>query len=243
MEQLYLFRHQKSLVMSILHTVFTKIFPVVGAAKENSLAVYNVTPFASEFDLEAMEIIRRAPVWMSRAERLLLYTLIFTLRPSRYLEIGTFQGGSALLVSAALDSLNSQARIICVDPKWNISPEHWQKIEHRTTFIEGYSPDVLPEAVESAGGKFDFVLIDGDHTYDGVLRDARGVLPHVTNNAYLLFHDSFFKDVARGLNQFANENAYKLVDMGSLTREITIQEDEKGEQIHWGGLRLMQLRS
>lgn len=229
--------------MSIYNSLFAKMFPVIGAINEKNVEVHDVTPFAGEFDLEAMEVIRNAPVWMSRAERLLLYTLIFTLRPSRYLEIGTFKGGSALLVNAALDTLNSQAKMVCVDPKWNIASEHWQIIEHRTTFIEGYSPAVLPKAVEAAGGKFDFVLIDGDHTYKGVLRDARGVLPHVTNNAYLLFHDSFFKDVARGLNQFADENAFKLVDMGSLTREVTVQEDEKHRPIHWGGLRLMQLRS
>ena len=179
---------------------------------------------------------------MCRAERLLLYTLIFTLRPSRYLEIGTFKGGSALVVNAAMDALNSQSPLICVDPKWNIAAEHWQKIEHRTTFVEGYSPQVLPKAVEVAGGKFDFALIDGDHTYKGVLRDARGMLPHLTANAYLLFHDSFFADVARGLNQFANENAHQLVDFGSLTREVTVQEREGNGHIQWGGLRLMQLR-
>ena len=219
-------------------------FPVLGAAQEAKLPSYDVTPFASDFDLAAMNIILNAPVWMTRAERLLMYTLTFTLRPLRYLEIGTFQGGSALVVGAALDALQSDARMACVDPKWNIAPENWQKIEHRATFIEGYSPEVLPKAVEAAGGLFDLILIDGDHTYGGVLRDARGVLPHITNNAYLLFHDSYFPDVARGLNQFANENAHQLVDFGTLTREVTIQENRETpqQQVRWGGLRMMQLR-
>ncbi|MCA9946212.1 MAG: class I SAM-dependent methyltransferase [Ardenticatenaceae bacterium] len=229
--------------MSIFNTFLAKIFPVMGAVNEDDVKVHDVTPFAKEFDLEAMEVIRNAPVWMSRAERLLLYTLIFTLRPSRYLEIGTFQGGSALVVNAALDALNSQTPLICVDPEWNVAPEDWQKIEHRATFIEGYSPAILPKAEEAAGGKFDFVLIDGDHSYEGVLRDARGVLPHLAPNAYLLFHDSFFTNVARGLNQFANENANQLVDFGSLTREVTVEAHEEKGAIQWGGLRLMQRRS
>ena len=229
--------------MSIFNTFLAKIFPVMGAVNEDNVKVHDVTPFAKEFDLEAMEVIRNAPVWMSRAERLLLYTLIFTLRPSRYLEIGTFQGGSALVVNAALDALNSQTPLICVDPEWNVAPEDWQKIEHRATFIEGYSPAILPKAEEAAGGKFDFVLIDGDHSYEGVLRDARGVLPHLAPNAYLLFHDSFFTNVARGLNQFANENANHLVDFGSLTREVTVEAHEEKGAIQWGGLRLMQRRS
>ena len=229
--------------MSIFNTFLAKIFPVMGAVNEDNVKVHDVTPFAKEFDLEAMEVIRNAPVWMSRAERLLLYTLIFTLRPSRYLEIGTFQGGSALVVNAALDALNSQTPLICVDPEWNVAPEDWQKIEHRATFIEGYSPAILPKAEEAAGGKFDFVLIDGDHSYEGVLRDARCVLPHLAPNAYLLFHDSFFTNVARGLNQFANENANHLVDFGSLTREVTVEAHEEKGAIQWGGLRLMQRRS
>ena len=229
--------------MSIFNTFLAKIFPVMGAVNEDDVKVHDVTPFAKEFDLEAMEVIRNAPVWMSRAERLLLYTLIFTLRPSRYLEIGTFQGGSALVVNAALDALNSQTPLICVDPEWNVAPEDWQKIEHRATFIEGYSPAILPKAEEAAGGKFDFVLIDGDHSYEGVLRDARGVLPHLAPNAYLLFHDSFFTNVARGLNQFANENANHLVDFGSLTREVSVEAHEDKGAIQWGGLRLMQRRS
>ncbi|MBK7893582.1 MAG: class I SAM-dependent methyltransferase [Candidatus Promineifilaceae bacterium] len=227
-------------ITNVLH----RFFPVLGAVQEKSLPAHDVTAFASEFDLAPMQVIQDAPVWMTRAERLLMYTLAFTLRPSRYLEIGTFQGGSALVVGAALDALQSESQMVCVDPKWNVAPENWEKIKHRATFIEGYSPDVLPKAVEAAKGKFDLVLIDGDHTYKGVLRDARGVLPHITKNAYILFHDSYFPDVARGLNQFANENAHQLVDFGTLTREITVHENEDNpnQKTRWGGLRMMQMR-
>lgn len=209
---------------------------------EADATVYDVTPFASEFNPEALEVIQWAPVWMSRAERLLVYTLTFTLRPSRYLEIGTFQGGSALVVTAAMDALGSDGKLVCVDPTPQITPEHWAKLEHRTALLTGYSPDILPQAVEAAGGLFDFVLIDGDHSYNGVVRDANGVLPHVANNAYLLFHDSFFPEVARGLQEFADKHADQIVDFGTLTREVTYQEAKKGSPIRWGGLRLMQVR-
>lgn len=225
-------------------SIFSRKKPVVAgslAVKEADLVVHDVTPFASEFDIDALDVIRWAPVWMTRAERLLLYTLAFTLRPSRYLEIGTFKGGSALLVNAAMGALGSDGRIVCVDPQPQITPEHWARLEGRASLITGYSPDVLPQAVEVAGGPFDFVLIDGDHTYKGVLRDAEGVLPYVTDRAYLLFHDSHFVDVTRGLNDFARKNADQIVDFGSLTREVTYQETDQGS-LRWGGLRLMQLR-
>lgn len=211
-------------------------------AIEREMQVYDVTPFASEIDLSHLDVITWAPVWMTRAERLLIYTLVFTLRPLRYLEIGTLKGGSALVVSAAMDALNSGGKLVCVDPTPQIAPEHWTLLEQRTTLLTGYSPDILPHAQEAAGGPFDFVLIDGDHTYEGVLRDANGVLPHLANGAYLLFHDSLFADVARGLQEFAEYHADTIVDFGTLTREATFHTLPDGQSQRWGGLRMMQVR-
>jgi predicted O-methyltransferase YrrM len=145
-------------------------------------------------------VVKWAPVWMTRAERLLLYTLAFCLRPRRYLEIGTLKGGSALLVNAALNSLQAEGRLVCVDPEPQIEPEHWKMLEPRTTLLTGYSPDILTRACEVAGGLFDFILIDGDHTYQGVLRDVRGVLPYAADGASILCH-KFFADVARSIDK------------------------------------------
>lgn len=228
--------------MKKLSQIMRQITSTKNVTVESDVTVYDVTAFASEFDLESLEVIKWAPMWMTRAERLLIYTLTFTLRPSRYLEIGTLQGGSALVVNAAMDALKSDGRIICVDPEPKIASENWQKMEHRATLITGYSPAALSQAMDAAGGLFDFVLIDGDHTYSGVVRDANGVLPYLANGAYLLFHDSFFPEVARGLQDFANKHADRIVDFGTLTREVTYQESEDGDPVRWGGLRLMQLR-
>jgi predicted O-methyltransferase YrrM len=212
------------------------------SAFERQLPRYDVTAFASDINLSDLDVVRWAPVWMTRAERLLLYTLIFSLRPKRYLEIGTLHGGSALLVNAALTSLQADSRLVCVDPKPQIDPAHWKLLEPRTTLLTGYSPDVLPQACEAAGGLFDFVLIDGDHTYRGALRDGLGVLPFVADGAYLIFHDSFFPDVARAIDEVAQQRSNELVDLGTLTREVTVQRDSAGHAVEWGGLRLLQVR-
>jgi len=204
--------------------------------------VYNVTDHATDFDLTAMDVIRWAPVWMTRAERLLLYTLTFTLRPQRYLEIGTFKGGSALVVCAAMDALESAGRMVCVDPEPKIAREHWEKLEHRTGLITGFSPDVLPEAAELVGGPFDFVLIDGDHTQKGVVRDANGVMPFVDDGAYILFHDSLNVEVASGIDEFVAQNADRIADFGTLTREVTSPVQTQSSLSRWGGLRVDQVR-
>jgi len=208
----------------------------------SGLEVYDVSAFSTDIDLSTLDVIRWTPAWMTRAERLLLYTLIFSLRPTRYLEIGTFQGGSALVVAAAMQASNNDGKLVCIDPHPQITPENWKRIEPRTTLLQGYSPAILPHACEMAGGPFDFVLIDGDHTEKGVVRDANGVLPFVQSGAYILCHDSFNDEVAHGIDRFVTQNSAQIVDLGILTREVTVQLQPRATPIRWGGLRLIQVR-
>lgn len=215
--------------------------PSPAAAKD--LRVYDVTENALDVDFSSMDWIRTAPVWMTVAERLLLFSLIYGLRPQKYLEIGTFQGGSAILACRAMDMTGSKGSITCIDPEPKISTENWALISHRANLLEGLSPQILPQAVEAAGGAFDFVLIDGDHSYQGVKRDAEGVLPFVADGAYLLFHDSFFPDIARALDDFRQGHLGQVIDFGTLTREVTLHETPTGDAVQWGGLRMMQVRT
>lgn len=204
---------------------------------------YDVTAFQSEIDLTSLEVIRWAPVLMTRAEKLLLYALVFGLRPTRYLEIGTFKGGSALVVSAAMNASNSSGRLSCIDPSPQIDPKHWSIIEHRTTLLTGRSPDILPRACENAGALFDFVLIDGGHAPKEVMQDAEGVLPFVSDDAHLLFHDSYNFDVALGISDFLTQHSDRVVNLGILTREMILEQGPDSVPIRWGGLRLMQIRN
>jgi len=203
--------------------------------------LHDVTSFATDFDLEPLSVISTAHAWMTRAERLLLYTLTFTLRPRIYLEIGILNGGSALIVCTAMDTLNLSGKIIGIDPESQIDVKTLHKLEHRTIIFKAHSPDILPKARDVAGQPFDLVLIDGDHSFEGVLRDGQGVLPHCRSGAFILFHDCFFTDVKKGIDDFVLSNPRRLIDLGPLTREKTVQETPEG-QINWGGLRAVQVR-
>lgn len=229
---------------NLIRTAFgwrTKV-AVPQAIEPEVFQVYDVTHGFAELDWASLEVLRWAPVWMTGAERLLLYTLIYGLRPARYLEIGTLHGGSALIVTAALDARQAPGRLVCVDPKPQIAPEHWRQLEPRATLLQGFSPAILPQARKTMGGPFDFVLIDGDHTYEGVLRDASGVLPLAAEGAYLLFHDSFFPDVSQAIRDFVARHPDEIIDCGPLTRDVTVEQDPQSGPIRWGGLRLLQVR-
>lgn len=189
-----------------------------------------------------IDVLNWTPAWMVMSERLMLYALVYGVRPECYLEIGTFKGGSALIVSAAMDAYGGQGRLFCIDPQPQISPEHWQQLAHRTTVVKGGSPIALAQAYQTAGRRFDFALIDGDHSYQGALRDATAVLDYVEDGAYLVFHDSYFGEVATALRDFVEQQRHRIVDFGSLTREVTYQPDPQGSPVRWGGLRVMQVR-
>jgi predicted O-methyltransferase YrrM len=199
----------------------------------------DVTGLSTEIDRDALNVISWAPAWMTRAERLLLFALIFGLRPRYYLEIGTFQGGSALIVAAAMDASGTQGKMVCVDPEPRIAPENLKRIEHRAIILRGRSPEILAKAACEISGAYDFVLIDGDHTSAGVMQDAEGVLPLLARGGYLLFHDAYFLQVARALDEFASRNVNQVLDLGCLTREITIENLSPFAKVYWGGLRLM----
>jgi predicted O-methyltransferase YrrM len=187
-------------------------------------------------------IIYTTPAHMTASERVVLYGLVFGRRPQRCLEIGTYRGGSSLVISAALDDVGS-GHLVCVDPAPAIAPEHWAQLEHHATLLKGPSPDLLPDAARAAGGPFDFVLVDGDHGCPGVIRDIEGVLPFLTDDAYLVFHDAHYHGVTAGIGDVLRRYPERLTDCGMISVEKTPEDRiEDGHPVVWGGLRLLRHR-
>lgn len=176
--------------------------------------------------------------WMTPTERILLFSLVLSLRPKWYLEIGTFRGGSALIANAAMNaSLNREGRLILVDPNPQIAPEHWSLLSARSTLIAEPSPGALRSLPREAVGKVDFALIDGDHSYQGVLQDAKGVLSVMRPGGLIVFHDSFFSEVKQAIDRFVLDASSCVTDYGLLSKEFVSQALEDGRQVRWGGLR------
>jgi cephalosporin hydroxylase len=197
-------------------------------------------------DLQVFDVLNTAPAWLTQSERLLLFTLAYSIRPLRYLEIGVLHGGSALIVSKAMDAAGYDGKVILVDPEPQIDPLHWEQMRERAVLLRGRSPQILPEAREVAGGPLDLVFIDAGHSTKAVMRDAEGVFPHLQNGAYLLFHDSYRNEVNRAIDRFAQLHVGAIVDFGTLTREFHRFEPDGGEDPQAAelscGIRVMQLR-
>jgi len=180
---------------------------------------------------------------MSMGERVVLYALVYGLRPDRVLEIGTFRGGSSMIISAALDDVGS-GNLVCVDPVPQVAPDNWAQIEHRATMLAGPSPAILDQATAAAGGRFDFALIDGDHSYDGVIADIEGTLPLMADDAHILFHDAHYFEVAEALVETLTRHPDVLIDCGMISTEQTQDPASGGERpVIWGGLRMLRYRT
>lgn len=111
------------------------------------------------------------------------------IQPRRILEIGTSRGGTTMLLSACFP----EARIVTVDLVRR-NPLFFRSFGRKRgiRMIRGNSQSIaMRSRVFRAMGwrPIDFVLIDGDHRYDGVKRDFELYGPMVRRGGVVAFHD------------------------------------------------------
>ena len=160
-------------------------------------------------------VVYTAPSDMKIEERLWLYSFVRGFQPERALEVGVLKGGSGLIIANAMED-NGKGVVVGIDPEPMLEVR-MNALHGRYRLIRRPSPEALQEARGIAGGPFDFVLIDGLHLYDQVCRDIEGVLPHLCEGAYVMFHDAFHYGVGTAISE-AVANHPLLRDCGFLCR-------------------------
>lgn len=186
-----------------------------------------------------LESVFGAPAEQLLAERLLIYALVLALRPERCLEVGGHWGGSTLIIVSALEDAGV-GRLVTVDPEPRFDAEMLARLGTRVDVLRAASPAALPAAMAAVGGPFEFALIDGDHSFLGVLQDIEGLLPCLAANAYVLFHDAHYVEVGSAIDEAIRRHPRRLHDCGLLSVEKALDSREvDGHQVAWGGLRLV----
>lgn len=137
---------------------------------------------------------------MTPCERFALQQLLTRLRPDVSLEIGTYQGGSLQVLS------HFSKTVISVD----IDPAVAQRLSDKFGNVEfrtGDSGRVLPDLIKELNERkvsVGFVLIDGDHSAEGVRRDIEALLElQPQQQLVIILHDSFNPACRKGM-QTAN---------------------------------------
>lgn len=138
-------------------------------------------------------------------------------------EIGVQVGGNAKAMCAS-----GMAKIlVCIDP---YSPTHddeeiiTQELQDsfKKRAIDTLSPypfvkqvfkDSVEAAKEFADGYFDYVYIDGDHTYEGVKRDLEAWFSKVKKNGIFAGHDyiGFKIGLRKAVDEFTKEKGLSLM--------------------------------
>lgn len=157
-----------------------------------------------------LDEFERVPGWLDPGEALLLSRLAAEKRPGRVVEIGSYQGRSAIALAKGLQEI---APLLAIDT-FRGSPEHWPGGEYfdpQTMDAEG-AIDTLPlfrkhirqfgvehrvevwrdDSLSAAGRMIDpvsLLFIDADHAYPSVRRDLGAWLPHLVARGIVVLHD------------------------------------------------------
>lgn len=103
-------------------------------------------------------------------------------------EIGTYRGGSAAIMAAAI-----QGKVYSIDIEPDLTDlESWagsqgvaDEVIKKILFIKGSSE----EAAEKFDKPIDMLFIDGSHFYVDVHKDISNWVPKVKDNGIICFHD------------------------------------------------------
>lgn len=135
----------------------------------------------------------------STIDGLIYWKLLTSFKFKKFLEIGVYQG----LTTGLFFETNNDAEVLAVDPAgklslfYNLYPEH----KNNLTFINEKSEDAkIPD------GLYDFILIDGDHSYEPAIHDIKSCLPRMSNNSILALDDYKLDGVQRAISDLHNMN-------------------------------------
>lgn len=188
--------------------------------------------------MNTLELFDLPLYWeMVNAEKIALLNLLNDIKPAIAIEIGTKNGGSLQLIAASSKSVFS----LDIDPGVKELANTFKNV----SFIIGDSKETLPKLLDdlsSSGQQPDFILIDGDHSLNGVKMDIQHILKmKITKPLVVLMHDSFNPDCRKGMLEVDYESypCVELVDIDFVQGIYSPNERTKGEM--WGGFGIIYL--
>lgn len=143
-------------------------------------------------------------------------------------ETGTARGFSSACMAKALDDHNCRGRIVTFDLLPHDVPLYWNciddldgkksrrsllspwtdLIDDRVVFVEG---DTRLTLANVKLGRIHFAFLDGGHTYEHVLREARTIAPQQQTGDVIVFDDysnDSFSGLVRAVDTFCRDDNY-----------------------------------
>jgi predicted O-methyltransferase YrrM len=131
---------------------------------------------------------------MMLVEAAYVYRLVRSLQEPAVIELGRYRGGTTFLLAAA------GARVLSIDndPKVAEHDRLLMSALERRGLVERVTLVIADsQTYASVPSGQSVVLVDGDHTYEGVRRDIARWLPALAPGGHLLMHDAFTPEPTR----------------------------------------------
>jgi len=174
---------------------------------------------------------------MSRAEKYCLIHLLEKLNPEYSIEIGTYKGGSLQVLS----KFSKKVYSIDIDSE----PKHTLENQFdNVIFKVGKSHDIIKnviEDIESKNGKLNFILVDGDHSKDGVKKDLECILScNLKHPLTVILHDSFNPQCRSGMKSI-NYKKYNFIEHIDLDYIHGCFSPNTNHREMWGGFAIIKI--
>lgn len=131
---------------------------------------------------------------------------------NNFLEIGSAAGGSTVLFNDIFDLEN----VVIIDDnfhwKHNLRPGNLKGIKGNVKeFIGNSRSQEAITFIKKLKIKFDIILIDGDHSFEAVMDDAKNYAQFLNKGGFLFFHDIFIiKSAGMAVDEIIKTGNYKV---------------------------------
>jgi cephalosporin hydroxylase len=160
-------------------------------------------------DNDLIDLARKYQAEQREDEVIWFYRAAEKIKPKVIVEIGIKEGGNLKILSTLLDSTGIA---IGIDKRREI-PWGMDDTECEIHHIIGYSEtkEVRDSLISTLNGrKIDLLFIDGDHSYEGMLRDFYSYGPLVRTGGIIAVHDIYYLEpVAKAWEEIPGEDWYE----------------------------------
>lgn len=147
----------------------------------------------------------------------LLVQLVLEYKPVSTLDWGLGDAAACMAIVLGRRALNLPGQHVSLDPfQRSISKDVGLiQLKERSLladveFLEDRSEEFLVEAAK-AGRTFDFIFVDGDHSFTGKVTDAHLLDRVLVPGGVVAFHDGLFKSTAAAVTALAQFRGYNLL--------------------------------
>jgi predicted O-methyltransferase YrrM len=155
------------------------------------------------------------PGWFNEVNAVAIFSVLAELRPVRVVEIGSYMGKSTVFFGCSLQALGDGGRVTAIDPHSGdrqqresfgmaeIPSFNMFRTHVRLAGVEDLIDPIVATSSDAAkdwSEPFQFLFVDGWHSYDAVLADGRDWVAMMSEDGVVVFDDALqYDDVRRAI--------------------------------------------